>query len=196
MRKQRSAARAESTSDDMNRDKRIAIFSTPCASAMPEPTTELDYANPFELLIAVILSAQATDVSVNKATDKLYPVAEYARGDTRARRGRPEAVYQDDRPLQRKAENIIKTCRLLIEEHGSEVPRTRAELEGSAGRGTQDSQRDPEHGVRRTDDRRRHPYLPRFEPHRPCAGQDAARSRKTPRAADARTSSRKARTTG
>jgi len=102
---------------------------------MPAPTTELNYETPFELLIAAILSAQATDVSVNKATQKLYPVART-----------PEAILalgvNGLKPHIRtiglfnsKAENIIKTCRALIENHGSEVPRTRAELEALPGVG-------------------------------------------------------------
>jgi len=118
----------------MNKDKRTAIFET-LREHMPAPTTELEYVNPFELLIAVILSAQATDVSVNKATAKLYPVA-----------NTPEAILElGVAGLKRyirtiglfnsKAENIIKTCRILIEKHGSEVPRTREELERLPGVG-------------------------------------------------------------
>jgi endonuclease-3 len=118
----------------MNREKRTAIFST-LRARMPAPTTELDFANPFELLIAVILSAQATDVSVNKATAKLYPVA-----------NTPAAILalgaDGLRPYIRtiglfnsKAENIIKTCRILLEEHNGEVPRTRSELEALPGVG-------------------------------------------------------------
>lgn len=118
----------------MNRDKRIAIFST-LRDLNPSPDTELHYENPFELLIAVILSAQATDISVNKATDKLYPVA-----------ATPEAIYALGvaglKPYIRtiglfnsKAENIIKTCRILIDLFHSEVPRTRDELESLPGVG-------------------------------------------------------------
>jgi endonuclease-3 len=118
----------------VNTDKRTAIYST-LRARMPAPTTELNYANPFELLIAVILSAQATDVSVNKATDKLYPVA-----------CTPESILHLGvdglKPYIRtiglynsKAENIIKTCRMLMEEHASEVPRTRDELEALPGVG-------------------------------------------------------------
>jgi len=102
---------------------------------MPAPTTELNYKNPFELMIAVILSAQATDISVNKATDKLYPIA-----------CTPETIFalgaDGLKPYIRtiglfnsKAENIIKTCRMLIENHASEVPRTREELEALPGVG-------------------------------------------------------------
>jgi endonuclease-3 len=118
----------------MNREKRTAIFST-LRELMPSPTTELEYANPFELLIAVILSAQATDISVNKATAKLYPVA-----------NTPESILELGvaglKPYIRtiglfnsKAENIIKTCRILTENHGSEVPRSREELEALPGVG-------------------------------------------------------------
>jgi len=118
----------------MNREKRTAIYST-LRARMPAPTTELKYVNPFELLIAVILSAQATDISVNKATDKLYPVA-----------STPESILELGvsglKPYIRtiglfntKAENIIKTCRILIQDHDSEVPRTREELEALPGVG-------------------------------------------------------------
>jgi endonuclease-3 len=118
----------------MNREKRTAIYSA-LRQKMPAPTTELQYDGPFELLIAVILSAQATDVSVNKATAQLYPVA-----------NTPESILalgvSGLKPYIRtiglynaKAENIIKTCRILIEQHGSEVPRTRKELEALPGVG-------------------------------------------------------------
>ena len=118
----------------MNREIRTAIYSA-LRQKMPAPTTELQYDGPFELLIAVILSAQATDVSVNKATAKLYPVA-----------NTPESILalgvSGLKPYIRtiglynaKAENIIKTCRILIEQHGSEVPRTRKELEALPGVG-------------------------------------------------------------
>ena len=118
----------------MNAEKRTAIYRT-LRERMPAPTTELHYDSPFELLIAVILSAQATDISVNKATDKLYPVA-----------NTPESILalgvEGLTPYIRtiglfnsKASNIIKTCRLLIDEHDGEVPRTRAELEALPGVG-------------------------------------------------------------
>ena len=118
----------------MNREKRIAIFST-LRAANPHPTTELEYDTPFELLIAVILSAQATDVGVNKATQKLFPVANTPEAilalgvDGLKRYVRTIGLYNS------KAENIIKTCRILIEEHDSEVPRTREALEKLPGVG-------------------------------------------------------------
>lgn len=118
----------------MNREKRTAIY-TALKERMPAPTTELEYDSPFELLIAVILSAQATDVSVNKATTKLYRVART-----------PESIFalgvDGLKPYIRtiglfnsKAENIIKTCRLLIDKHDSQVPRSRIELEELPGVG-------------------------------------------------------------
>jgi endonuclease-3 len=118
----------------MNTEKRTAIYSR-LRELDPDPDTELHYANPFELLVAVILSAQATDISVNKATDKLYPVA-----------STPEAILalgvNGLKPyiktiglFNNKAENIIKTCRILIDEHDSEVPTTRDELEKLPGVG-------------------------------------------------------------
>ena len=118
----------------MNKEKRTAIFSA-LRAANPEPTTELEYDTPFELLIAVILSAQATDVGVNKATRKLYPVANtpeaiHALGvDGLKRYIRTIGLYNS------KAENIIKTCRILIEQYESEVPRTREALEALPGVG-------------------------------------------------------------
>jgi endonuclease-3 len=118
----------------VNREKRTAIFRT-LRERMPEPTTELEYETPFELLVAVILSAQATDISVNKATARLYP---------RART--PAAILalgvDGLRPFIRniglfnsKAANIIKTCQILVEQYNGEVPRTRAELEALPGVG-------------------------------------------------------------
>ena len=118
----------------MNRQKRIAIY-TRLQERDPSPSTELDWIDPFELLIAVVLSAQATDVSVNKATAKLFPVANtpkkiLALGTTRLKRYiRTIGLFNS------KAENIIKTCRILIEEHGSQVPRTREALEKLPGVG-------------------------------------------------------------
>lgn len=118
----------------MNKAKRHEIFSR-LREDNPNPVTELNYSNPFELLIAVILSAQATDVGVNKATDKLYPVA-----------NTPEAIYalgveglseyiKTIGLFNSKARNVIETCRLLVEQHNSQVPETREELEALPGVG-------------------------------------------------------------
>ena len=118
----------------MNAEKRLEIFRR-FREANPHPTTELEYTTPFELLIAVILSAQATDVSVNKATRRLYPLA-----------NTPAAIlalgveglteYIRTIGLYRtKAKNVIETCRLLLEQHGGEVPRSREALEALPGVG-------------------------------------------------------------
>lgn len=118
----------------MNNEKRIAIYRT-LRDRMPAPTTELNYKNPFELLIAVILSAQATDIGVNKATDKLYPVACTPEDILALGVEGLKPYIQTIGLFNSKAKNIIETCRLLIEIHHSEVPRTRAELEALPGVG-------------------------------------------------------------
>ena len=118
----------------MNAEKRVEILSR-LRVENPNPKTELNYQSDFELLISVILSAQATDVSVNKATEKLYAVA-----------NTPEAIVALGLPKLKsyvktiglyntKANNIIKTCRILFAEYGSEVPRTREALEALPGVG-------------------------------------------------------------
>jgi len=104
-------------------------------SVIPSPETELEYASPFELLLAVILSAQATDVSVNKATSKLYPVARTPREILDIGVEGLKEYIRTIGLFNSKAENIIRTCRLLIEEHGGEVPRDRESLEALPGVG-------------------------------------------------------------
>jgi endonuclease-3 len=104
-------------------------------SIMPEPKTELEYQTQFELLISVILSAQATDVGVNKATGKLYPVANTPETITELGVEGLKSYIRTIGLFNSKAENIIKTCRILIDEHGSEVPRTRESLEALPGVG-------------------------------------------------------------
>ena len=118
----------------MNRDKRIAIFSA-LRERMPAPTTELEYDSPFELLIAVILSAQATDVSVNKATAKLYPVANTPAALLELGVEGLKPYIKTIGLFNSKAENIVKTCHILLERHNGEVPRTREELEALPGVG-------------------------------------------------------------
>jgi len=118
----------------MNREKRTAIFST-LRARMPAPTTELEYESPFELLVAVILSAQATDVSVNKATERLYPVANTPEDILALGVEGLKPYIKTIGLFNSKAENIIKTCAILIDRHGGEVPRTREELEALPGVG-------------------------------------------------------------
>lgn len=115
--------------------KQIQIFFERLRAQRPHPETELNYSNPFELLVAVTLSAQATDVSVNKATDKLFPIA-----------NTPEAIYalgvdglkeyiKTIGLYNSKAENVIKACKILIDRHNSQVPDNRADLEALPGVG-------------------------------------------------------------
>jgi len=118
----------------MNPQKRLAFFEA-LKSNNPKPTTELEYTTPFELLAAVLLSAQATDVSVNKGTRVLFPVA-----------NTPETIYalgvdglipyiQHIGLFKTKAKHLIETCRVLIERHGGEVPEDREALEALPGVG-------------------------------------------------------------
>lgn len=118
----------------MNKLKRLEIL-TRLRDNNPKPETELNYSNPFELLVAVTLSAQATDVGVNKATDKLFPVA-----------NTPEAIYALGEEglksyiktiglFNSKAANVIKACKMLIDLHNSEVPENREALEALPGVG-------------------------------------------------------------
>ncbi|MEE4218610.1 MAG: endonuclease III [Xanthomonadales bacterium] len=104
-------------------------------SVMPEPRTELEYGSPFELLIAVILSAQATDVGVNKATKKLYPVANTPQAILDLGVDGLKDFIRTIGLFNTKAENIIKTCRILAQKHGGEVPRDRKSLEALPGVG-------------------------------------------------------------
>ncbi|WP_318495681.1 endonuclease III [Photobacterium leiognathi] len=118
----------------MNNQKRVQILER-LRAENPYPETELNWSTPFELLIAVLLSAQATDVSVNKATDKLYPVA-----------NTPQAIYdlgvdgvkeyiKTIGLFNSKAENVIKTCRILLDKHNGEIPENREALEALPGVG-------------------------------------------------------------
>jgi len=118
----------------VNRAKRTEIYSR-LREQLPHPTTELEYVSPFELLIAVILSAQATDVSVNKATERLYPVANTPRAMLDLGLRKLKTYIKTIGLYNSKAENIIKTCRILLERFDGEVPRTREELESLPGVG-------------------------------------------------------------
>ena len=105
------------------------------AETTPAPTTELHYTNPFELLIAVVLSAQATDISVNRATDQLYRIANTARGIRKLGLRKLKQHIRTIGLFNTKAENIIRTCRILDDRYGGEVPTTRQELEALPGVG-------------------------------------------------------------
>jgi len=118
----------------MNAAKVRAIFET-LRENNPAPTTELEYTSPFELLIAVLLSAQATDVGVNKATRKLYPVAHTPKQMLEL--GEPGLIeYIKTIGLYKtKAKHVIETCRILVEQHGGKVPADREALEALPGVG-------------------------------------------------------------
>ena len=118
----------------MNDAKRFELY-TRLRENNPSPTTELNYQSPFELLIAVILSAQATDVSVNKATDKLFPQANTPADLLDFGKRRLKACIKTIGLYNAKADNIMKTCRILLDEHGGSVPETREALEALPGVG-------------------------------------------------------------
>ena len=118
----------------MNANKRLAIFDC-LAEAIPEPTTELNYASTFELLIAVVLSAQATDKSVNLATARLFAVANTPAGLLALGEDGLKAYIKTIGLFNSKAANIITLCQQLLERHHGEVPQTRVELEALAGVG-------------------------------------------------------------
>lgn len=118
----------------MNKDKRTAIYSRLRANN-PKPTTELNYSSPFELLIAVILSAQATDVGVNKATKRLFPAANNPQAIIDLGLIGLKSYIKSIGLYNSKAENIIKTCRILVDQHNGEVPRSREALEALPGVG-------------------------------------------------------------
>ncbi|PCI52306.1 MAG: endonuclease III [Moraxellaceae bacterium] len=118
----------------MNADKRQQIFAR-LAAENPNPTTELQYSSDFELLISVILSAQATDVGVNKATAILYPVANTPEAIAKLGLAGLKKYVKTIGLYNTKAANIIKTCKILIKEHHSQVPDTREALEALPGVG-------------------------------------------------------------
>ena len=118
----------------MNASKRAEIFKR-LAEHNPNPDTELHYQSSFELLIAVILSAQATDISVNKATDRLYPVANTPDAILQLGEDGLKTYIKNIGLFNTKAKNVIKTCRILLEKHGGEVPDNRKDLEALPGVG-------------------------------------------------------------
>ncbi len=118
----------------MNKKKRLQIFER-LRAANPQPTTELVFNSPFELLISVMLSAQATDISVNKATAKLYPVANTPETIHALGVDKLKSYIKTIGLFNTKAENVIKTCRILIDQHHSQVPEDREALEALPGVG-------------------------------------------------------------
>ena len=113
----------------------IALFFDTLRAANPQPETELEYTTPFELMAAVLLSAQATDVGVNKATRRLFPVANTPQAILDLGVEGLEGYIKTIGLYRSKAKHLIEACRMLVELHGGEVPRTRAELEALPGVG-------------------------------------------------------------
>ncbi|MGH8462457.1 MAG: endonuclease III [Stenotrophobium sp.] len=118
----------------MNPAKRYEIYAR-LRAQNPHPTTELRYSSPFELLVSVVLSAQATDVGVNKATAKLYPVANTPQAILDLDEERLKTYIKTIGLYQTKAKNVIGLCRLLLDKHGGEVPCDRESLEALPGVG-------------------------------------------------------------
>ena len=115
--------------------KQIQTFFERLREQRPHPETELNYSSPFELLIAVMLSAQATDISVNKATDKLYPLANTAHTILSLGVDGLKQYIKTIGLYNSKAENVIKTCQILVEQYKGQVPETRQQLEALPGVG-------------------------------------------------------------
>ena len=147
------------------------------AAALPEPKTELEYTNPFTLLVAVVLSAQATDAGVNKATRALFATADTpakmaALGEAGlAERIKTIGLYNA------KAKNVIALSEALVREHGGEVPHDRDALEALPGVGRKTANVVLNVAFGEAHPRRRHPRLPGLQPHPARARQDAARGR-------------------
>ncbi|WP_225784812.1 endonuclease III [Xenophilus sp. Marseille-Q4582] len=118
----------------MKKESIVPFFAT-LQAANPAPETELEYSSPFELLAAVLLSAQATDVGVNKATRKLFPVANTPQAILDLGLEGLEAYIRTIGLYRSKAKHLMQACRMLVEQHGGEVPRTREALEALPGVG-------------------------------------------------------------
>jgi len=129
-----SVAKAAPRSARMPKADVVEMF-TRLRELNPYPKTELEYSSPFELLVAVALSAQATDVGVNKATRKLFPVANTPQAILALGEEGLKKYIATIGLFNAKAKNVIATCRLLVEQHGGEVPRDRAALEALPGVG-------------------------------------------------------------
>ena len=126
--------RAARRSATLTRAEVVELFSR-LRELNPKPTTELEYSTPFELLVAVTLSAQATDVGVNKATRRLFPVANTPAAILALGEEGLKNYIATIGLFNAKAKNVIATCRILIDDHGGEVPRSRAALEALPGVG-------------------------------------------------------------
>jgi endonuclease-3 len=118
----------------VNAEKRLAIFQR-LSAQNPHPQTELEYASAFELLVAVLLSAQATDVSVNRVTRRLFPLANTPQAILALGESRLRQIISSIGLYRNKAAHVIQTCRILLDQHGGEVPEDRDSLEALPGVG-------------------------------------------------------------
>ena len=158
----------------------IEPFFATLRAANPTPTTELEFTTPFELLVAVLLSAQSTDVGVNKATRKLFPVANTPQAILDLGLERLEDYIKTIGLYHNKAKHLLATCRVLVDQYGGEVPRTREALESLPGVGRKTANVVLNVAFGAGDAGGGHPHLPRRQPHRAGAGQDPAGSRTGP----------------
>jgi len=145
------------------------------AAERPNPRGELEYLSPYTLLVAVVLSAQATDVGVNKATPALFAAADTPAKMVALGEARVQEFIRTIGLYRTKAKNVIRLSEMLIAEHGGEGAADAGRAADAAGGRAQDRERGAQHRLRRAHHRRRHAYLPGRQPHRPGAGQDAGR---------------------
>ena len=143
----------------------------------PEPKGELEHVNAFTLLVAVVLSAQATDAGVNKATRALFKIADTPQKMLALGEAKVGDHIRTIGLWRNKAKNVIALSQALIRDHGGEVPDDRDELVEAAGRRPQDRQCRAQHGLRPADHGGRHAYFPHRQPARPGARQDAGTGR-------------------
>ena len=143
-------------------------------AANPVPKGELQHINPFTLLVAVVLSAQATDAGVNKATPALFAAADTPEKMVKLGEAKVRDLIKTIGLFRGKAKNIIALSKKLIAEHDSEVPRTREALRSATRRRAQDRQCRAQHRVRRADHGGRYACLSRRQSHRPCGRKKSA----------------------
>ncbi len=145
--------------------------------ANPEPRGELNHVNPFTLLVAVVLSAQATDAGVNKATPALFAAADTPEKMAALGEERVRELIKTIGLYRTKAKNVVSLSQKLVAEHASTVPRTREELEGLPGVGRKTANVVLNIAFGEADDCGRHTPVPDRQPHGPCTRQESARSR-------------------
>ena len=157
--------------------REIHEFYRRLAETRPIPQTELEFINPFTLLIAVVLSAQATDVGVNKATAPLFALADTPEKMLALGEERLIEMIRTIGLFRTKAKNVLALSRLLVDRHNGEVPRDRAALESPTRGRPQNRERRAQRRLWRADDCRRYAYLSRRQPHRLGGWENPARGR-------------------